>query len=482
MSKTLHVRKEDLSARQRFLALPLEKREAIMASMTSRQLWMLAHGWPSLARANQQEPESFRSVKKLHWVILSGRGWGKTATGAGTVVDRVMAGRSKQIALVAQTDSDAFEVMVQAILRASPPWFTPEVKKGARMLLWPNGAKARWYSAKSPSRLRGPQFDFAWLDEAAHFTYPEATYSNLMFGLRLGDAQAMYTTTPLPIKLIRELAANPDAVVTYGASYENMDNLSGQYRRLLQQYEGTRLAEQEIYGKILDDVPGALWTWEMLANARWQQPVPEMRQIVVAVDPAVSTPQEKKERAQDLTRSNDPDETGIVVVGLGVDGYGYVLEDLTLRASPSVWGEKVISAYHRWKADRVVAEKNQGGDLVERNLRSIDQHVPYKGVTATRGKLSRAEPVAGLYEQGRIRHALPRWVSDDGAAGYVTNHYDNLHNQMVLFTPDRMFAKSPDRVDALVWGFTHLFNLYGKQKRARLLWQHTGERRGLFGA
>lgn len=365
--------------------------------------------------------------------MLAGRGFGKTRTGAEYVRARVEAGEWVRVALVAETAADARDVMVDGpagILDASPPSFRPRYEPSRRRLTWPNGAIATTYSATDPDQLRGPQHDGAWADEPAKWQYAQDTWDNLMFGLRLGtDPRCIATTTPRPIALIRDLLARrgADVVVTSGATYENAANLAPAFlNQIVRKYEGTRLGRQELLAELLDDTPGALWTRATIEAGRVRE-VPELRRIVVAVDPA-------------MTSGDDADETGIIVAGKGADGHGYVLTDLTCRLSPDGWARRAVDAYHEHAADRLVAEVNNGGDLVAHTIRTVDRTVSYKAVHASRGKRVRAEPVSALYEQGKVHHV----------GGFAA-----LEDQMCTFVPD-LTDGSPDRVDALVWVLTDL--------------------------
>jgi predicted phage terminase large subunit-like protein len=279
--------------------------------------------------------------------------------------------------------------------------------------------------------LRGPQFDAAWCDGIAAWRYPDA-WDMLQFGLRTGDdPRCVATTTPKPVKLVRELLADSDCLVSRGSTYANRANLAPAFlKSILKKYEGTRLGRQEIEAELLEDVPGSLWRGQLIEDHRVRKAPESFKRVVIAIDPAVST-------------GDDADETGIVVAGLGPDGHGYVLDDLTGRYTPIEWAHQAIKAYEDHKADRIVAEVNNGGQMVEATLRMINPRVSYKPVHATRGKVVRAEPVAALYEQGRVHHvgALPA-----------------LEGQMCMFTADidRKRMGSPDRVDALVWALTEL--------------------------
>lgn len=407
-------------------SLPEPERIQALAELTEQEAEALLYDWPFWARPNQLPPPGDWRV----WLVLAGRGFGKTRTGAEWLRDQVENRGRGRLALVAPTAADARDVMVEGesgILAISPPWFRPVYEPSKRRLTWPNGAIATTYSADEPDRLRGPQHDGAWADELAAWKYPEA-WDMLMFGLRLGmDPRAVVTTTPKPVRLIRELLAAATTVVTRGSTYENAANLAPAFlEQIVTKYKGTRLGRQELDGEVLDDVPGALWTRKVLDDLR-RTTAPELVRVVVAIDPAV-------------TSGEDSDETGIVVAGRGADGHGYVLADLSCRMSPDGWARRAVNALQDHKADRIVAEVNNGGDLVERVIRTVERTVPYKAVHASRGKRVRAEPIAALYEQGKVHHvgSLP-----------------DLEDQMCTYLPEGS-DKSPDRVDALVWALTEL--------------------------
>lgn len=395
----------------------------------------LEASWPAIARPNQLPPPGDWQV----WLLLAGRGFGKTRTLAEWVCQQAGSGQAGRIALVAATAADARDVLVEGqsgILAVSPPWFRPVYEPSKRRLTWPNGAMATTFSAEEPERLRGPQHDAAVCDELGAWSRPE-TWDMLQFGLRLGRyPRCLVATTPRPTKLIRELLAREgrDVTVTRGSTYENRVNLApGFFDQIIRKYEGTRLGRQELNAELLDDVPGALWSGARLEELRWPvyKSVPDLVRIVIAIDPAT-------------TSGEDADETGIIVAGKDARGHGYVLGDTSGRYPPTDWARLAISLYRQHKADRVVAEVNNGGDMVEATLRMVDPNVAYTAVRATRGKVVRAEPVAALYEQGRIHHI--------GA-------FPTLEDQMCGFTPDldrKTAGFSPDRVDALVWALTDL--------------------------
>ena len=368
------------------------------------------------------------------WLLLAGRGFGKTRSGAEFVRARIAARAARRIALVAPTEADARDVMVEGesgLLAIAPPDYRPVYEPSKRRVTWPNGAIATLFSAEEPERLRGPQHDLAWCDELAAWRYPQ-TWDMLMFGLRLGeDPRAVVTTTPRPNQLIRALLADPKVVVTRGRTVENRAHLAPAFlAQIVRRYEGTRLGRQELDAELLEDAPGALWRRGVIEASRVAAP-PALARVVVAIDPAAAS-------------HKDADETGIIVAGRDADGGGYVLADASGRYAPAEWARAAIAAYAAHRADRVVAEVNNGGEMVEATLRMVDPNVPFAAVRAARGKAARAEPVAALYEQGRVRHL--------GA-------FPQLEDQMCAFTADfdpDAAGYSPDRVDALVWALTEL--------------------------
>jgi phage terminase large subunit-like protein len=388
--------------------------------------------WSLRARPNQLPPPGLWTI----WLLLAGRGFGKTRAGAEFVRTEVEAGRSRRVALVTSTAADGRDVVVEGesgLLAISSPWCRPNYEPSKRRLTWPNGAVATLYSAEEADRLRGPQHDLAWADELAAWADPDA-WDMLMFGLRLGKhPRAVVTTTPRPIKIVRDLLAREgqDVVVSRGTSYENRDNLAPAFfAEIVRRYEGTRIGRQELNAELLDDVPGALWQRDWLDATRVEA-APDLRRIVVAIDPAT-------------TSGEESDETGIIVAGVCEEGHGYVLADLSGRYAPHEWAAKAIGAYHQWKADCIVAEVNQGGDMVEAVLRQVDPNVAFRSVHASRGKVTRAEPAAALYEQKRVHHV---------------GLFPTLEDQMCAFTNDfdrKRAGYSPDRVDGLVWSLTTL--------------------------
>lgn len=407
------------------------ERTALLSATPPEVLAALAYHWPLWARPEQLAPPGDWQA----WVILAGRGWGKTRTGAEWVRAEVEAGRATRIALIGETAKDTRDVMVEGpsgLLAVFPPGRRPVYEPSKARVTFDTGAVATLFNATEPDQLRGPQFDCAWSDELAKWRYARETWDMLQFGLRAGMVpRQIVTTTPRPIELIRELTASPTAHVTRGSTFDNAANLAPAFIAAIRaKYDGTRLGRQELAAEILDDVPGALWTRDMLERARRPGPVPPLRRIVVAVDPAISS-------------GEDADEHGIVVAGADADRIGYVLADASRTGSPLEWARRTIAMYDEHEADGVVVEVNQGGEMVAQTLRSVRPGLRIIEVRATRGKHVRAEPIAALYEQGRVRHV--------GA-------FPALEDQMVLMTSDGYAGeRSPDRCDALVWALTELF-------------------------
>ena len=372
------------------------------------------------------------------WVILGGRGAGKTRAGA-EWVRRMVASGARRIAVVGETYHQAREVMVfgdSGIMAVCPPDARPKWIATRQMLVWPNGAQATLFSAQDPEALRGPQFDAAWVDELAKWRKAAATWDMLQFGLRLGDAPRIcVTTTPRRQALLRKLLDRPSTVVTHAPTSANRANLADSFlAEMAAEYAGTALGRQELEGVMLDDVDGALWQMGALAACQLDT-APPLTRIVVAIDPPT-------------TAHAGSDACGIIVAGVVMAGpvqdwRAYVLEDASLQgASPDAWARAAIAAMARHNADRLVAEVNQGGDMVAAVIRQIDPLVPLRAVHASRGKVARAEPVAALYEQGRVRHL--RGLGD-------------LEDQMCQMTGAGYQGRgSPDRVDALVWAIHEL--------------------------
>ena len=396
-----------------------------------RYVWYAKDGVPGEARPAQTPPDgNWRT-----WLVMAGRGFGKTRTGAEWLTEEVQAGRMRRVAVVAPTAADARDVMVEGesglLAVGTRRLFRPTYEPSKRRLTWPNGAIGTLYSADEPERLRGPQHDGAWADEIGVWRYPDA-WDQLQFGLRLGtDPRQVATTTPRPTALVRSLIARvgQDVEMTGGTTRDNAANLAPAFLdQIITRYEGTRLGRQEIGGELLTDTPGALWTLAMIDAARLPaDTILPLTRIVVGIDPAVST-------------GEDSDETGIIVAGIDAAGHGYVLEDLTGRYSPNEWATIAVSAFDRWQADRIIAERNNGGQMVEYTIRTVRRNAPVTTIHASRGKIARAEPVAALFEQGKVSHV--------GA-------FPALEDQMTTFVPD-IVTQSPDHLDAMVYALSDL--------------------------
>ncbi len=421
----------------------------LLASLRDEQLVKIAFDWQLWAREDQLPPRGDWHT----WLVLGGRGAGKTRTGAEWVRGMALGlpGFSDKpvgrIALVGETLEDVRSVMIEGasgLLAIHPRNERPHYETSKRLLTWPNGSIAQMFSGNRPDGLRGPQFEAAWCDELCKWRYPQETWDMLQFSLRLGQQpRQIVTTTPRPIALLKQLVKSEGLHIDRSTTRLNKDFLApGFVKRISEQFGGTRLGRQELEAEILDDRLDALWHRGQLDQLRRCQ-APELICIVVAVDPPV-------------TSHEKSDACGIIVAGLCEQGRGYVLCDETLRkASPLKWARAAVAAYHRFEADRIVAEVNQGGEMVETVIRQIERSVAITSVRATRGKYIRAEPVAALYEQGRVHHvgSLPL-----------------LEDELCDFGPGGLTSgKSPDRLDALVWALTDLMLFGGAEPRVRKL-------------
>jgi phage terminase large subunit-like protein len=411
-------------------------RQRVIGKLSNQAAEELIYDWSYRARLKQLPPEWDWYI----WLLLSGRGGGKTRTGAELVRTWAKEGYSP-IALVGKTKADVRDTMVEvgesSILRVSPPWDMPQYEPSKRRLTWRNGVVGIIYSGDEPDELRGPQHQKAWVDELAKFKKAQESWDNLMFGLRMGKApQAVVTTTPRPIQIIKDLirdertADHPTGrvAVTLGHTLENAKNLAPDFLKyIMRKYEGTRLGRQELAGEILDDNPNALWQRGQIDELRVTNH-PALARVVVAIDP-------------EATDTEDSAETGIIVAGIAPymgSLHGYILADLTLRGSPNQWATAAVTGYYRNMADKIIGEVNNGGDMVGNTVKMIDASVPFKAVHASRGKYTRAEPVSALYEQGRVHHV---------------GFFPDLEDQLCEWVPG---DTSPDRLDALVWAITEL--------------------------
>jgi phage terminase large subunit-like protein len=420
---------------QALLALPFEQMVEVIRHWTRKKM-AETQCWNFWARDDQAEPPEDWRI----WLVMAGRGYGKTRMGAEWVRALAAQHAGARFALVGATLNEARQVMVEGEsgLLSLPFAERPTWEPSLRRLTWANGAMATLFSAAEPESLRGPQHDFAWADEIAKWPSGIKAWDNLMLGLRLGERpRAMATTTPRPVPLVRRLDKEKGVVVTRGRTIDNDMNLPPDFIASVRAiYAGTRLGRQELDGELIADAAGALWSRDLLERQRAAY-VPELKRVVIGVDPPVS---------------EKGDACGIVAVGLGVDNNAYVLADHSISgASPERWARAVAAAADAWQADRVVAEDNQGGNMVESVLRAADIAMPVKRTHASRGKSARAEPVATLYEAKRVYHMRTFLELEDQMCGLIAGGgYEGP-------------GRSPDRADALVWALTEL--MLGKAER-----------------
>lgn len=402
--------------------------------------------WEFQARASQLPPPGDWRI----WMIMAGRGFGKTRSGAEWVCMIADANPDARIALVSSSLAEARAVMVEGesgLLAISRPGHRPHYEPSLHRIRFRNGAQAQLFSASEPEGLRGPQHSHAWCDEIGKWPLANERamrcWENLQLGLRLGrDPRIAVTTTPRAVPLVQRIvaqaAAGQEVVISRGSTRDNAEHLAERFiEAMASEFGGTQFARQEIEGELLEDIEGALWTRLLLEQVREHGPAPEHLRVVVAVDPPASA---------------GGDECGIIVAALGNDGIGRVLADCSIGgATPTQWAQRVAAAAHEWSADRVVAEANQGGAMVESVLRAADQALPVKLVHASRGKVARAEPVAALYAAGRVRHC---------------GMFARLEDQLCGLLVGGSYAgpgRSPDRADAAVWAMTEL--MLGKTMR-----------------
>ncbi len=402
--------------------------EAIDSAVLTLLVKRRADPWQRTRRPNQTPPEGDWRT----WLVMAGRGFGKTRTGAEWIRERVLANEARLIALVAPTAADARDVMVQGesglLACCERVGLYGKYQPSRRRVIFPNGAQAFTYSADEPDRLRGPQHDTAWSDEISSWRYPDS-WDMLQFGLRLGvHPRQIATTTPKPVALVRALveqAKHGDVIITRGSTHENASHLAPSFlTEIERRYGGSRLGRQEIEGELLEDVEGAFWNRALLDSTRVRE-APELQRIVVAVDPAT-------------THGEDADFTGIAVAGVGFDQHVYVIHAEQVRLSPDGWARRVIDLYDRHRADAVIAERNQGGEMVEHTIRTVRRSLRITTVHASRGKTVRAEPVVALYEQGRAHHV---------------GTFAELEDQMCSFP---VAVVHEDILDAVVYAVTDL--------------------------
>lgn len=416
------------------------KLSEVLKELPEEDLVRLYGEWQVWSHDHQLPPALPQGEAWRTWLILGGRGAGKTRAGAEWVRAKAL-GLSpisekpiERIALVGETMAAVRSVMIEGIsgiLATATPDCVPVFEPSKRQIVWPNGSIAQIFSAEEPEALRGPQFGAAWLDEICKWEHAERTYDMLQFALRLGDKpQQVVTTTPRPIALLKAILADPSTATSHLKTVENAGNLAPDFIAGLEaRYRGTLLLRQELDGELIEDRPDALWKREWIETGRITHP-PALGRTIVAVDPPV-------------TSGAKADACGIVVAAMGDDGRAYVLADRTVKGrEPLAWADVAVRAYHEFSADTLVAEVNQGGDLVTTVIAQIDHMVPVEKVRATRGKWVRAEPVAALYGRGLVSHA---------------GSFPELEDQMCDLGSDGLAGgRSPDRVDALVWALTFL--------------------------
>lgn len=407
-------------------AVPKSKREAFLKSLTEEERIAFYYDWSVWGRKNQQVPTGDWMV----WLILAGRGFGKTRAGAESIKWAVNNGY-RNIGIAGATAHDLRDIIVEGvsgILRCYPPDQCPKYEPSKRRITWANGAKATLLSADEPQTFRGFAYDYFWGDELVKWPHLDAAWANIMMGLREPgkQVQAILTTTPQPLPLFRELMQDDDCIVTKGTIFDNKANLSPKaIAKMVAIYGGTSLGRQELEGELLGSVPGALWQGESIDDNRVKSH-PELKRIVVAIDPSANQ------------GNKDACECGIVVAGLGFDNHCYILADKSGSYSPLQWVAEAWKAYVDHSADRIVYEANLAGAIVDTTFRLQHPHAPLKAVYATKGKAVRAEPVSALYERGTVHHV---------------GMFKDLEDQLTTWTPGK---KSPDRLDALVWAVTEL--------------------------
>jgi len=416
--------------------LPESERVEILDSLTDEQAYALLHDWDFWARPEQLPPDQWGKDGCFIWNVRAGRGFGKTRMSAETFIKAVKEWGYEHPNLAGATAEDVRDIMIEGesgILACVPEDFMPEFIPSLKKLVWPNGVETHIYYGSEPNKARGPQSDFLWCDELAKWQRPEETFDNLLMGLRLGSNPiCVVTSTPRPTRFLMDLEKRTDkrgrpcTVTTRGRTQDNYKNLSPVFiSTIISKYEGTRLGRQELEGDFLDDNPEALWKRSDIDNNRVYN-IPELSYVVVGVDPAA-------------TSKTGSDDTGIIVAGKDDNGNFYVLGDYTIHDTPQKWGAAAITAYHKHKANVIIGETNNGGEMVEHTLKTIDPKIPFKAVHASRGKATRAEPISALYEQGKVHHF---------------GTFVELEDQMCEWIPGT--EKSPDRVDALVWAISKL--------------------------
>jgi len=424
-----------------FKTFPLSHRQEFIEKLTDEDFIKLKYDWSFWGRTSQQEPKELGQNEKFIWLILAGRGFGKTRSLVEWVIKKIRYEDYKYISIVGAASDEVRTIMIEGesgLLECSPPDFMPDYKPSKKQIVWPNGAVGTIFYGTEPEKSRGAQSDLIWVDELAKFRYGQETIDNLLLGLRLGKNPLIaISTTPKPTKVIKELARRQDCLVIKGSTYDNISNLAKPFiQTIITKYKGTRLGRQEIEAEILDDNPNALWKREWLDRDRESRKV-DCFKLIVAIDPPGTEPTEEKEAT----------ECGLVVVGIGKalpgmqwqkENHFYVFDDLSLQASPTGWAKEAIGGNNKYRGDGLVAEKNFGGVMVKSTIKNVDSKVTVHEVHASRGKYVRAEPVSALYEQGRVHHI---------------GTFSELEDELCEWEPGN---KSPNRLDALVWGVTFL--------------------------
>jgi phage terminase large subunit-like protein len=419
-------------------ALPDAERRKALASLPASDLAALEYCWPVWARPDQLPPPPLQdnvtgAAAWRTWLLLGGRGSGKTRSSAEATRAEIESGRRMSIGLIGPTADTLRRDQAKSLMEIAPPWCMPVHEASQRRLVWPNGAIAYMLSSEEPDRIRGLNLDWAWGDELTSWANQADTWSNLQLALRVpgpkgDDPAAVISTTPKRQPLLKTIMAARSTVTTRSRTFDNAANLSAAtIEHLKATYGGTSLGRQELDAELLDELEGALWNRAMLDACRVHVAPEPLRRVVVAIDPAGGA-------------SKTSDETGIVAAGRGADGHGYVLADISGRYSPDGWARRAVELYRNLRADRIVAEANFGGGMVEATIRSVDPSVPVKLVHASRGKAVRAEPVVSFYEQRRVHHVGVFHQMEDQLCGW-----DPMEN-----------GPSPDRLDALVWAISEL--------------------------
>lgn len=427
-----------------FKLLPIDQRITLLDQLTDEDFLLLHYDWKFWARKEQLPPPELGKDGKFIWFVKAGRGFGKTRTFAEWVIDNVRNHGYGHVSLVGAASDEVRTIMIEGesgILPCSPPDFYPEYKPSKKQLVWPNGAVANIFYGTEPEKSRGAQSDLVWADEIAKWKYPQETFDNLLLGLRLGSNPLCgVSSTPKPTKFIKELSRRSECITVSGSTYDNIHNLAKPFiQTIIQKYKGTRLGRQEIDAEILEDNPRALWKRDIIDLNRVHETIDCMR-LVVGIDPPGTEP-DKEKPEKEVT------ECGIVIVGEGKALSGmqwqklphyYVFDDISLKASPNGWAREALSGLNKYKGDSLVVETNFGGAMVVSTLRNIDSNVSIHEVHASRGKYIRAEPISSLYEQGRVHHV---------------GTFAELEDELCEWEPGK---KSPNRLDALVWGITWL--------------------------